>query len=145
MQLHRNAQRLLRPIPVVNNHMHDDRDFPDYMTRTRRDHMKLLTLIETIALLHQHQREIKTDTRDGETLEYIEATERRREAGARTGAPGAGAIARRAASRRHGAAGAESRRWCRPSVSACRSRVTSTVSHGARCGSTRAGATRSCG
>ena len=66
-----NAQRLLRPIPVVNNHMHDDPDFPDHLTRTRRDHMKFLTLIETIALLHQHQREIKTDTRHGETLEYI--------------------------------------------------------------------------
>ncbi|HET9182937.1 MAG TPA: CHC2 zinc finger domain-containing protein [Candidatus Angelobacter sp.] len=74
VKLHRNAQRLLRPIAVVNNHVHDNPDFPDHMTRTRRDHMKFLTLIETIALLHQHQREIKTDTRDGETLEYIEAT-----------------------------------------------------------------------
>ena len=74
VKLHRNAQRLLRPIPVVNNHMHDDPDFPDHLTRTRRDHMEFLTLIETIALLHQHQREIKTDTRHGETLEYIEAT-----------------------------------------------------------------------
>jgi len=74
VKLHRNAQRLLRTIAVVNNHVHDDPDFPDHMTRTRRDHMKFLTLIEVIALLHQHQREIKTDTRDGETLEYIEAT-----------------------------------------------------------------------
>jgi hypothetical protein len=45
------------------------------MTRARRDHNKLLTLIEAIALLHQHQREIKTFADDGETLEYIEATE----------------------------------------------------------------------
>ena len=45
------------------------------MTRTRRDHMKFLTLIQAITLLHQHQREIKTSTEDGETLEYIEATE----------------------------------------------------------------------
>ncbi len=74
VKLHRNAQRLLRPIAVVNNHVHDDPDFPDHMTRTRRDHMKFLTLIETIALVHQHQRQIKTDTRHGETLEYIEAT-----------------------------------------------------------------------
>ena len=43
VQLHRNAQRLLRPIPVVNNHMHDDPEFPDHLTRTRRDHMKFLT------------------------------------------------------------------------------------------------------
>jgi DNA primase catalytic core len=74
VKLHRNAQRLLRPIAVVNNHVHGDPDFPHHMTRTRRDHMKFLTLIEAITLLHQHQREIKTDTRDGETLEYIEAT-----------------------------------------------------------------------
>ena len=36
--------------------------------------MKFLTLINAIALLHQHQRPVKTDTRNGETLEYIEAT-----------------------------------------------------------------------
>ena len=73
INLHRNAQRLLRPITVVNNH--DVGEFPDTMMRARRDHNKLLTLIEAIALLHQHQREIKTFTDDGETLEYIEATE----------------------------------------------------------------------
>jgi hypothetical protein len=73
ISLHRNAQRLLRPITVVNNH--DVGEFPDHMTRARRDHNKLLTLIEAIALLHQHQREIKTFADDSETLEYIEATE----------------------------------------------------------------------
>ena len=73
ISLHRNAQRLLRPITVVNNH--DVGEFPDHMTRARRDHNKLLTLIEAIALLHQHQREIKTFADEGETLEYIEASE----------------------------------------------------------------------
>jgi DNA primase catalytic core len=74
MRLHRNAQRLLRPITVVNNH--DVGEFPDYMTRARRDHNKLLTLIEAIALLHQHQRETKRiPVGDGEVLEYIETTE----------------------------------------------------------------------
>ena len=73
ISLHRNAQRLLRPITVVNNH--DVGEFPDHMMRARRDHNKLLTLIEAIALLHQHQREIKTFADEGETLEYIEATE----------------------------------------------------------------------
>jgi hypothetical protein len=73
IRLHRNAQRLLRPIAVVNNLMREE-GFPDYLTRTRRDHMKLLTLIEAIALLHQHQRPVMRDTRHGETLEYIEAT-----------------------------------------------------------------------
>jgi DNA primase catalytic core len=74
VKLHRNAQRLLRPIAVANNQMDADEDFPDQQTRTRRDHAKLLTLIEAIALLHQYQREVKRETRDGETLEYIEAT-----------------------------------------------------------------------
>jgi DNA primase catalytic core len=74
INLHRNAQRLLRPIAVVNNH--DVGEFPDTMTRARRDHNKFLTLIDAVALLHQHQRELKSITdEDGETLEYIEATE----------------------------------------------------------------------
>jgi DNA primase len=74
VKLHRNAQRLLRPIRVANNQPDVDEDFPDQQTRTRRDHVKLLTLIDSIALLHQHQREITRDTRKDETLEYIEAT-----------------------------------------------------------------------
>ena len=74
VKLHRNAQRLLRPIAVANNQPDADEDFPDHMTRTRRDHAKLLTLIDSIALLHQHQREIKRDSRGSDTLEYIEAT-----------------------------------------------------------------------
>ena len=74
MRLHRNAQRLLRPIEVVNNHVDDEPDFPAYLTRTRRDHLKFLTLVNAITLLHQYQRAVKTDTRNGETLEYIEAT-----------------------------------------------------------------------
>ncbi|HVR26749.1 MAG TPA: CHC2 zinc finger domain-containing protein [Candidatus Polarisedimenticolia bacterium] len=71
--LHRNAQRLLRPLRVVNEHVRQQM-FPDAMIRTRRDHQKFLTLINAIALLHQHQREIKTSTRNGKTREYIEAT-----------------------------------------------------------------------
>jgi DNA primase catalytic core len=74
LKLHNNAQRLLRSIPVVNEHL-KNLDFPDTMTRTRRDHMKFITLISAIALLHQHQRDIKSSTEDGATLEYIEATE----------------------------------------------------------------------
>ncbi len=57
-RLHRNAQRLLRPVKVVNPFV-DALTFVDDQTRTRRDHEKYLTLIETIAFLHQHQREIK--------------------------------------------------------------------------------------
>src|SRR5581483_2975252 len=41
---------------------------------TRRDHMKYLTLIRTIALLHQHQRPVKTIEHRGKVMPYIEAT-----------------------------------------------------------------------
>jgi len=57
--LHRNAQRLLKPLAVVNPYA-ERLTFLDERTRTRRDHQKYLTLIDTIALLHQHQRPIKT-------------------------------------------------------------------------------------
>jgi DNA primase len=74
VKLHQNAQRLLRPLAVVNPHAERLRFF-DHKTRTRRDHTKYLTLIRAIALLHQHQRPIKTAEHRGERLEYIEATE----------------------------------------------------------------------
>ena len=71
--LHQNAQRLLRQIAVVNPYA-DNLTFLSDKTRTRRDHEKYLTLIDTIALLHQHQRPIKTTTYQGKTVDYIEAT-----------------------------------------------------------------------
>jgi DNA primase catalytic core len=70
---HRNAQRLLRPLAVVNPYAHQ-LTFLDDRTRTRRDHEKYLTLIDTVALLHQHQREVKTVTRGGQATEYVEVT-----------------------------------------------------------------------
>jgi hypothetical protein len=73
LRLHRNAQRLLRPVRVVNNYA-PRLTFLDGRTRTRRDHMKYLTLIRTIALLHQHQRERKSVEHRGERIEYIEVT-----------------------------------------------------------------------
>ena len=48
--------------------------FPDQATRLRRDHEKYLTLIDVIAFLHQHQRPVRTDVREGVTIEYIEVT-----------------------------------------------------------------------
>jgi DNA primase len=72
--LHQNAQRLLEPVAVVNPFA-DRLTFADGSTRTRRDHVKYLTLIRVIALLHQHQRTRKTATTgDGRTIVYIEAT-----------------------------------------------------------------------
>lgn len=71
--LHRNAQRLLKPLAVLNPYARS-LTFPDQATRMRRDHEKYLTLIDAIALLHQHQREVKSTTRRGRTLEYVEVT-----------------------------------------------------------------------
>ncbi len=73
LTLHRNAQRLLRPLRVVNPYA-EQLTFLDDRTRTRRDHMKYLALIRTIALLHQHQRPVRTIEQDGRPVEYIEAT-----------------------------------------------------------------------
>ncbi|MDC9591546.1 CHC2 zinc finger domain-containing protein [Xenorhabdus sp. XENO-10] len=72
-QLHQNAQRLLRPLNVVNPYA-SQLTFMSDKTRTRRDHMKYLTLIQSIALLHQYQREIKTAEHRGKRLEYIEVS-----------------------------------------------------------------------
>ena len=73
MRRHRNAQRLLQPLKVVNPYAHHLTFLSD-KTRTRRDHKKYLTLIRTVALLHQYQRPVKTVTRAGNTVEYIEVT-----------------------------------------------------------------------
>jgi DNA primase len=69
--LHRNAQSLLGGVHVVNPFA-DSLTFLDDKTRTRRDHMKYLTLIRAIALLHQHQRRVKTVASNGQQLRYIE-------------------------------------------------------------------------
>ena len=73
VRLHRNAQRLLSPLLVANPYA-SCLTFLDDRTRTRRDHVKYLTLIRAIALLHQHQREVKTIEHEGKAVEYIEAT-----------------------------------------------------------------------
>jgi DNA primase len=73
LALHRNAQRLLRPLLVANPYA-ESLTFLDDKTRTRRDHVKYLTLIRTIALLHQYQRTIKTVTHGERQVEYIEVT-----------------------------------------------------------------------
>jgi hypothetical protein len=67
LRLHRNAQRLLKPVLVVNPFARE-LTFLDSQTRTRRDHAKYLTLIRSIALLHQYQRPAKTSG----AVSYIE-------------------------------------------------------------------------
>ena len=73
LTLLRNAQRLLQPVDVVNPYA-DELTFTAERTRTRRDHEKYLTLIDTIALLHQHQRRRETDRESGEQSEFIRVT-----------------------------------------------------------------------
>jgi DNA primase catalytic core len=71
LKVHRNAQRLLKPLFVVNPYARE-LTFMDSQIRTRRDHTKYLALIRSIALLHQFQRPVKTATHRGETISYIE-------------------------------------------------------------------------
>ncbi|MBW1809160.1 MAG: toprim domain-containing protein [Deltaproteobacteria bacterium] len=73
LKVHRDAQRLLRPLLVANPYA-KELTFLDDRTRTRRDHVKYLTLIRSIALLHQYQRQVKTVEHGGKEVAYIEVT-----------------------------------------------------------------------
>jgi hypothetical protein len=75
LKIHQDAQRLIEPLAVVNPYAHR-LTFLDDRTRTRRDHEKYLTLIDTIALLHQHQRTVKTlhPSAGAKPLRYVEVT-----------------------------------------------------------------------
>jgi DNA primase len=71
LRLHQNAQRLLKPLPVINPWARY-LTFLDDRTRTRRDHTKYLGLIRAVALLHQHQRPLKRAVFGDRTFEYVE-------------------------------------------------------------------------
>jgi DNA primase catalytic core len=73
LALWRDAQRLIRSLGVVNPFA-GALTFTAERTRTRRDHEKYLTLIDSIALLHQHQRKITTREVNGRSVEFIEVT-----------------------------------------------------------------------
>lgn len=73
LRLHKNAQRLLKPILVVNPHA-DKLTFLDSKLRTRRDHQKYLTLIRVVALLRQFQRPTKQVEHGGRVIPYIEVS-----------------------------------------------------------------------
>jgi DNA primase len=72
-RLHHHAQRMLKPLAVVN-------PFVEYLTYPseklihRREQRKYLSLINSIALLHQYQREVKTARRGDIEIEYVEVT-----------------------------------------------------------------------
>lgn len=71
--IHHHAQRLLEPLRVDNPYAGQLR-FPCGRVRDRRDNQAYMTLIDAIALLHQHQRERKSKTTRGKTVQYIEVT-----------------------------------------------------------------------
>jgi hypothetical protein len=58
LRLHQNAQRLLRPVQVVNPYA-PQLSFPDDRLSARRDQRKYLGLIRAVAFARQHQREVK--------------------------------------------------------------------------------------
>ncbi len=70
-RLHHNAQRLLRGLEVVNPY-YDELSYPTERLILRREQQKYLALINAIALLHQHQREIKRGASDEAEIEYVE-------------------------------------------------------------------------
>jgi len=68
-----NAQRLIVPMRIANPYARE-LTFTSGRTRTRRDHEKYLTLIDTIALLHQHQRTPITHQVNGRQIEMLPVT-----------------------------------------------------------------------
>ena len=72
LKRHRNFQRLLKPLAVVNPYA-DRLTYGDDRLQGRRDHPKYLNLIKAVTFLHQMQREIRTATRTtGKSFDYIE-------------------------------------------------------------------------
>jgi DNA primase catalytic core len=69
----KNAQRLLATVEVLNPFA-PALTFPSGRTRNRRDHEKYLTLIDSIALLHQHQRPRGRHEVGGRVIEYVAVT-----------------------------------------------------------------------
>ena len=73
LRVMRNAQRLLKPWKIANPFARE-LTFTAERTRTRRDHEKYLTLIDTIALLHQHQRAPITRAINGREVTMLPVT-----------------------------------------------------------------------
>ncbi|NQT11583.1 MAG: toprim domain-containing protein [Planctomycetes bacterium] len=79
LKRHHNFQRLLRPLSIVNP-IHETLSYADDRLQGRRDQPKYLALIRAVAFLRQLQkpvrqaqgRPIRTDGRNGESVEYIE-------------------------------------------------------------------------
>jgi hypothetical protein len=70
---HCNANRLLKPVKVVNPYA-ELLTFTSKSLRARRDHTKYLNLILAVAYLFQYQRKHRTIEHEGRTIEYINVT-----------------------------------------------------------------------
>jgi hypothetical protein len=70
---HQNAQRLLKPVLVVNPYA-PHLTYPCRSLRARRDQKKYLGLIKAIAFLHQYQREVKSMAQADATVRYLEVS-----------------------------------------------------------------------
>ncbi len=70
VQKHHAAQRLLKPVHIVNPFW-DSLEFPSLRVRSRRDNAQLNNLIIAVAFLRQHQKERKVVG----GMEYIEASQ----------------------------------------------------------------------
>jgi DNA primase len=69
---HRNFQRLLRPLAVVNPYA-DQLRYGDDRLQSRRDQPKYLSLIKAVAFLRQMQKPVKTWNGNGQACAYLEA------------------------------------------------------------------------
>jgi DNA primase catalytic core len=74
-RLHHHAQRLLRPLEVINP-FGAALSYPSEKLIHRREQQKYLALINAIALLHQYQREVQraVSEESGVGFEYVEVT-----------------------------------------------------------------------
>jgi hypothetical protein len=73
IERHQNAQRLLKPLTVINPYA-PELTYMDSQLRARRDNQKYLNLIKAITFLRQYQRPVKMHkTTEGE-FPYIETT-----------------------------------------------------------------------
>jgi DNA primase catalytic core len=73
-KLHRNIQRLLKPLHV-SNEIGVGLQYPAAILNVRRERKKVEALIKTVALLHQYQREIKERRFLGAVTQYIEVAQ----------------------------------------------------------------------
>jgi hypothetical protein len=71
VRLHQNAQRLLKPLAVVNPYARR-LTFPTATLRLRREHPKYLTLMATITFLFQYQRKQGVREVQGQQIPYVE-------------------------------------------------------------------------